>query len=244
MTVTGNCALRRRWSRLRAQVARLAFLGGVVAGSLVGGAAVASAVSLPDVDVAERIEATQQSVAHDLTLDRKSDDVERPGRVDPAPPEITKPDVPRLDLHDVAEPTEPEQAEPPDTDTPEVIEQPRPEVEPVHEEAPAPAPARAEVASPPQHRPVANSPPRTPKPAPVEQPLADGSEAPQLPAAPAPPPPPLSSAGSTTATGPRIAPAILPAGPDLPDDIPGTPVHQEELPQHRLVPFELPASPD
>ncbi|CAM06162.1 hypothetical protein SACE_7000 [Saccharopolyspora erythraea NRRL 2338] len=38
--------------------------------------------------------------------------------------------------------------------------------------------------------------------------------------------------------------AILPSGPDLPDALPSTPAGRETVPPGRLVPFELPASPD
>ncbi|EQD84402.1 hypothetical protein [Saccharopolyspora erythraea] len=67
-----------------------------------------------------------------------------------------------------------------------------------------------------------------------------------LPPAPAPNPPPTSAGGPSVGAGGgmRTMAAILPSGPDLPDALPSTPAGRETVPPGRLVPFELPASPD
>ncbi|QUH05339.1 hypothetical protein HUO13_35235 [Saccharopolyspora erythraea] len=67
-----------------------------------------------------------------------------------------------------------------------------------------------------------------------------------LPPAPVPNPPPTSAGGPSVGAsgGVRTMAAILPSGPDLPDALPSTPAGRETVRPGRLVPFELPASPD
>ncbi|MEV0086528.1 hypothetical protein [Saccharopolyspora sp. NPDC050642] len=240
--MTGACAQRRPWSRLRALATRAVFIGGLGIGGWLGITGAADAVELDP----PRIEV--EHVAVDLVAkpDAELDPVARPV-VEPPEPAAPAIEPPRIDrpVTPIGEADQPTAIA---DDTDDVPPAPATFAPPPHEPAAAPT-TDDRAALLPKRSPVPTTAART-----LPEPRAPAAATPShitpptspAPEPPAPPAPATSLSAGTTSWGGGLRGqlAILPTGPDQAGSASAGVANPEDRPATGVPSFEPSTSPD